>query len=127
MKESISRLAVYQNHYDSILQKTSGGLIHGYVGLLIHGSLLQGLKTFPLPEAAYFVDDQWMSIYCFLNGITIDKTKAEHYVSIFQALDGWHEKIGEASLAGLHNREAMVTSLSASFGVSFHKESVRKI
>jgi hypothetical protein len=127
MKESIEKEAVYQNHYDSILQKTSGGLIHGYVGLLVHDSLLQGLRTFPLPEAAYFVDDQWMSIYCFLNGIPIYRTKAEHYITIFEALDGWHEKIGEASLAGLHNREAMVATLAASFGVIFNKESVRKI
>jgi hypothetical protein len=127
MKDSIRRACVYQNHYDSILQKTSGGLIHGYVGLLVHGSLLQGLTTFPLPEAAYFVDDQWMSIYCFLQGIAIDRTKAEHYISIFGALDGWHEKIGEASLAGLHNREAMVTALAAEFGVLFQGGIVRKI
>jgi hypothetical protein len=127
MKDSISRTCVYQNHYDSILQKTSGGLIHGYVGLLVHGSLLEGLKAFPLPEAAYFVDDQWMSIYCFLNGIAIHKTKAEHYVSIFETLDGWHEKIGEASLAGLHNREAMVAALAESFGVRFEGGIIRKI
>jgi hypothetical protein len=127
MKESIQEGAVYQNHYDSILQKTSGGLIHGYVGLLVHSSLLQGLRDFPLPEAAYFVDDQWMSIYCFLRGIPIHKTTAEDYVSIFETLDGWHEKIGEASLAGLQNREAMVATLAAEFGVSFHKGSLRKI
>jgi len=127
MKDSIQQVGIYQNHYDSIMEKTSGGLIHGYVGLLIHASLLQGLKAFPLPEAAYFVDDQWMSIYCFLNSIAIHKTKAEHYISIFGALDGWHEKIGEASLAGLHNRDAMVAALAAEFGVSFDKGSVRKI
>jgi hypothetical protein len=127
MKDSIRRTCVYQNHYDSILQKTSGGLIHGYVGLLVHGSLLQGLRDFPLPEAAYFVDDQWMSIYCFLNGIDIYGTKAEHYISIFGALDGWHEKIGEASLAGLHNRDAMVAALATEFGVTFQGGNIRKI
>jgi len=127
MKNSIQGLGVYQNHYDSIVEKTSGGLIHGYVGLLVHESLLQGLRTFPLPEAAYFVDDQWMSIYCFLNGIAIHKTKAEQYISIFGALDGLHEKIGEASLAGLHNRDPMVAALATEFGVIFDKSVIRKI
>jgi hypothetical protein len=68
-----------------------------------------------------------MSIYCFLQGIAIDRTKAEHYITIFEKLDGWHEKIGEASLAGLHNREAMVTTLAASFGVRFEGGIVSKI
>jgi hypothetical protein len=68
-----------------------------------------------------------MSIYCFLNGIGIHRTKAEHYISIFHTLDGWHEKIGEASLAGLHNRDAMVATLAASFGLAFDKSVIRKI
>lgn len=121
MSTSIQEFAVYQNHYESIQQKTSGGMIHGYVGLLVHATSLQGLQEHPLPASSYFVDDQWISIYCFLKGIPIKKTSAEHYVSIFKVLDGWHEKIGEAPLAGLQNRDAMVAELAKDFGVVFEK------
>ena len=127
MKEGIKDIVVYQNHYESIRQKTSGGLIHGYVGLLVHASLLQGLLEFPLYPSAYFVDDQWMSIYCFLNGISIHKTVAEGYQDIYKVLDGWHEKIGTASLASLHNRDEMVASIAKDFGVLFDKETICRV
>ena len=44
MKQALNSLAVYQNHYEHIKVKTSGGLIHGYVGLLAHMSQLKGLQ-----------------------------------------------------------------------------------
>ena len=119
MKESVAEIAVYQNHYENIRQKTSGGLVHGYVGLLAHSSVLEGLREFPLPEAAYFVDDQWMSIYCFLKGVPVRKTAAEHYVQIFQVLFGGHEKIGTESLAAMDNRDEKVQTLAAEFGAKF--------
>ena len=50
-------------------KKGSGGFIHGYVGNLVNRECLHPLQTFPLPECAYHVDDQWMSIYYFLNNI----------------------------------------------------------
>lgn len=126
MMNSVGELAVYQNHYESIRQKTSGGLIHGYVGLLAHVSLLQDLVTFPLPPAAHYVDDQWMSIYCFLKGVAILPSGVETYADIYKVLDGWHEKIGEASLAGLQNRDEMVLALAREFGVDFNKEKITK-
>jgi hypothetical protein len=122
MMNSVGGVAVYQNHYESIRQKTSGGLIHGYVGLLIHASLIQTLPSFSLPRSARFVDDQWMSIFFFLNGVKILPTGVERYSDIYKVLDGWHEKIGEASLAGLHNRDDMIHTLASEFGVRFNKE-----
>jgi len=126
MMNSVNETAVYQNHYESIKQKTSGGLIHGYVGLLVHASLLEDLPTFPLPPAAQFVDDQWMSIYCFLKGIQILPSGVETYHDIYRVLDGWHEKIGAASLAGMHNRDDMVAALGREFGIIFDKHLLRK-
>jgi hypothetical protein len=123
---SVTKIAVYQNHYESIKEKTSGGLIHGYVGLLVHASLLQDLPAFPLPPAAQFVDDQWMSIYCFLKGIQICPSGVETYREIYKVLDGWHEKIGAASLAGLQNRDDMVAALGREFGITFDKHMLNK-
>jgi hypothetical protein len=119
MRASVKSLAVYQNHYESIKVKTSGGLVHGYVGLLVHSSHLVALKQFPLPEVAHFVDDQWMSIYCFTQGIPVLPTIVENYRDIFAVLDGWHERIGPDSLAGLNNRADMVRALAEYFGVTF--------
>ena len=124
MVGSIGYVGVYQNHYDSIRQKTSGGLIHGYVGLMVHASLLQGLPGFHLPDAAQFVDDQWMSIYCFKKSIPIFNTGVEAYSDIYRVLDGWHEKIGAESLAALQNRDLMVANLAEEFGVVFNKEAL---
>lgn len=119
MRNSIKSLAVYQNHYESIKLKTSGGLVHGYVGLFVHSSVLMGLKRFPLPPSAQFVDDQWVSIYCFKQGIPVLRTMAEDYTDIFAVLQGWHERIGPDSLAGLNNRADMVRAIAEFFGVRF--------
>jgi len=127
MKNSLQELAVYQNHYDSIVKKTSGGLIHGYVGLLVPASFLRGLASFPLPKSAYFVDDQWMSIYCFLNSMRIHKTRAEAYSEIYKVMDGWHEKIGAESLASLNNRDEMVSAIAKEFCVKFAGAVIHKI
>jgi hypothetical protein len=126
MMNSVSEIAVYQNHYELIKEKTSGGLIHGYVGLLVHASLLKNLQAFPLPASAQFVDDQWMSIYCFLKDIQIFPSGVEDYNDIYMVLDGWYEKIGEASLAGLQNRDDMVSALGREFGITFDKHTLRK-
>lgn len=127
MKESIKELAVYQNHYNSIVKKTSGGLIHGYVGLLVPASFLRSLASFPLPRSAYFVDDQWMSIYCFLNSMRIYQTRAEAYSEIYKVMDGWHEKIGAESLASLNNRDEMVRAIAKEFSVKFDGAMIHKI
>ena len=126
MMNSVNDIAVYQNHYESIKEKTSGGFVHGYVGLLAHSSLLADLPAFPLPDAAQFVDDQWMSIYCFLKGIRI-LPGVETYEEIYKVLDGCQEKIGEASLAGLQNRDEMVAALAREFGVAFEMEKLMSL
>lgn len=119
MKQSLTTLGVYQNHFFSIQQKTSGGMIHGYVGLLLHQSLLRALPTFPHPEAARFVDDQWMSVYCWTHGIPIFPTSAEPYSEIFRVLQSGHEKLGCESLSGLQTRAERVAELADAFGVVF--------
>ena len=44
MLNNINKLGVYQNRYN-IVKHGSGGIIHGYVGNLIHSSLLENLKA----------------------------------------------------------------------------------
>ena len=73
----------------------------------------------PLPPAARFVDDQWMSIFFFLNSIPIRPSGVEPYSEIFAVLEGWHEKIGTDSLAGLNNRASQVAAIAEFFGVKF--------
>ena len=119
MLSRVTRLAVYQNRSKQITIDTSGGLIHGFVGCMIHSSLLKDLQAFPLPDAAYAVDDQWMSIYCFLNNIDILPTFIEFYSHIFKVTCNGHEKIGIDSLATRSNRNVKVQEIAAYFGVAF--------
>jgi len=121
MKMSMNHMAVYQNHYESILEKTSGGCVHGYVGLMIPSSLLQKLPFFPLPPAAYFVDDQWMSIYCLTEKIPILSSRVNEYKDIFKVLDGWHELIGRDALSQLNTRDDRVRDLENFFRVRWNK------
>jgi hypothetical protein len=125
MKESIrAPAALYQNHFASIKLKTSGGLVHGYVGNLVPANFLKRLADFPLPEAARFVDDQWMSIACHKLGLQICPTVAEQYHEIFKVLEHNHEKLGIDSLAGLANRDAKVEELAAWFRVKFVQDQI---
>ena len=113
------QIAVYQNHYAFIRELTSGGLIHGYVGNFMHSSFLQNLRTFPLPEAARFVDDQWMSIYLFKQGIPVLPSGLDWYQHIFSVLQDNHEKWSVDSLAELGNRADKVAELARMFDVIF--------
>ena len=119
MQRSITGVGIYQNHYNSIKEKTSGGMVHGYVGNLVHSSVLKGLRVFPLPECARFVDDQWVSAYCQLNGVPILPTEVETYEEIFKVTENGHEKLGTHSLSGLNTRADRVRELEEFFGVSF--------
>ena len=119
MKTRLDRICVYQNRCETIRSSTSGGLVHGYVGNLTHASLLLGLPTFPLPDCALHVDDQWMSIYYFLNGVSIQPTGVEEYNDLFQRLEHNHECIGADSLFALGTRADRVRDLEAAFGVRF--------
>ena len=80
---------------------------------------LMGLKCFSLPEVARFVDDQWVSIFCFKQGIPVLSSRVEEYADIFEVLHGWHERIGPDSLAELNNRAEMVRAIAEHFGVTF--------
>jgi hypothetical protein len=124
MSAALKDPGAYQNHYRQIQRKTSGGMIHGYVGVIFHASCLKALPEFPLPHAARFVDDQWMSAYCFKEGIEISPTPAEMYPEIFRTLQDGHELYAPEALAFLHNREQMVKELEQALGVRFEGASV---
>lgn len=121
MKESIFELGAYQNNYHSV-KNGSGGIIHGFVGNMFHRSLLNNLSSFELPACSRFVDDQWMSIYCFLNKISIYPTNINSFSDLLAVLSNGHELIGEASLAGLGNRDEKVLALANHFNVVFKSE-----
>jgi hypothetical protein len=123
MKNNICLVGAYQNRYN-IVKNGSGGIIHGYVGNMFHKSLLENLPSFDLPPCSRFIDDQWMSIYCFLNSITIFPTLIENYINIFKVLSGGYEQIGEESLASLGNRDSMVAELAKHFNIVFKPEGV---
>lgn len=121
MTNNILSLGAYQNRY-SIVKNGSGGIIHGYVGNMFHKELLNELKNFDLPKCARYVDDQWMSIYCFLHNINIYPTSIELYSDIFSVLLNGYEQIGEDSLASLHNRDVKVAELADYFKVVFKEQ-----
>ena len=118
MKNNLSKIGVYQNRYN-IVKTGSGGIIHGYVGNISHRSFLENLLIFPVTEAARIVDDQWMSIYYFLNNINIYPSGIEDYNTIFKELCNGHEKIGNDSLSGLGNRDSSIKELEHFFQVKF--------
>lgn len=121
MKQSIHTIGAYQNRYN-IVKKGSGGIIHGYVGNMFHRSLLTNLLQFDLPPCSRFVDDQLMSIYCFINNIKIFPTSQESYTTILHILKNGYEQIGIDSLASLGNRDAMITELAKHFKVKFKSD-----
>lgn len=121
IKNDINLLGAYQNRYH-IVKNGSGGIIHGYVGNMIHRSLLNRLPEFDLPLCSRHTDDQWMSIYYFINNISIYPTSIESYSMIFSVLMNGYEQIGEASLADLGTRDARVEELAKYFKIIFKPE-----
>lgn len=65
---------VIQNRYE-IVRFGSGGIIHGFVGLLIRASCLKNLPSFPKNASSFFINDQVMSIYCEYYNIPIIPSK----------------------------------------------------
>ena len=118
MLNNINSISIYQNRYN-IVKNGSGGIIHGYVGNLIHSSLLENLNNFDLPDFAKYVDDQWLSIYCFLQNINVYPSGIEEYRDIFSILENGFEKIGCDSLASLHNRDNKVNELEKYYNIKF--------
>ena len=121
MVNQIKELGVYQNRYENV-KTGSGGLIHGYVGNLVHSSLIKTLLDFPLSDTARFVDDQWMSIYYFLSNVNIFPTGIESYGDIFKTLRDGYELIGVDSLASIGNRDTKIRLLEEEYCVYFLKE-----
>ena len=119
MMNSVDSLAVYQNRCETIKGQTSGGLIHGYVGNLVHRSLLKGLYEFDLPEEARHTDDQWLSIFYHLNGIRVKGTGIEGYGDIFKTLEQGRERWSVDSLASLGTRANKVQQVAKYFGVRY--------
>lgn len=119
MAPALQAPGAYQNHFRHIQHKTSGGLLHGYVGVMLHASCLRALPDFPLPAAARFVDDQWMSIYCFKESVPVYPTPAETYPEIFRVLQDGHELYAPEALAGLRNRAEKVRELEEFFQIRF--------
>lgn len=109
---------VYQNRYDIFSRYgTQGGFIHGFVGLLIHSSSLEQLNDFPLPPCSRYIDDQWMSIFCFLKNIEILSTDINEYNQIYKVLNNNYEKIGKEPLAILGGRSEFIKNTCEFFGV----------
>jgi hypothetical protein len=119
MLQAVHTFGVYQNRYAIIEKSTSGGLVHGYVGLLVPTQALQALSVFPLPDCARYVDDQWISTYFFFQDVPIYPTGVEEYKDIYATLCGWHELIGADALGSLGNRSAKVAELAAFFKIRF--------
>ena len=116
---------VYQNRYDIFQQYgTQGGFIHGYVGLFIHSSMLCKLETFPLPLIAKHIDDQWMSVFCFLHNIEIYSTNINEYSDIYKVLNGLYEKIGKEPLESIGGRDERIQKLERYFSIKFHNVTV---
>ncbi len=120
MKNTMNSIAVYQNRYETV-RNGSGGIIHGFVGNMVHRSLLDGLSEFELPNCARFVDDQWMSIYYYMCKILIKPSGIEAHKDIFAVLENDHEKVGVDSLAALKSRGDYIQELSTHYKVQFQK------
>jgi beta-1,4-mannosyl-glycoprotein beta-1,4-N-acetylglucosaminyltransferase len=119
MKNKIHHLGVYQNRYNHVTANGSGGVIHGYVGNMIHRSFINNLLKFPLPDSARFVDDQWMSIFFYKNNIKCYPTGIEAYNDIYKICYNGHEKLSVDSLSALNNRDIYVKSLEDYFKIKF--------
>lgn len=112
------KIGVYQNCYDWVIYG-SGGVVHGFVGLILHGSTLRGLMEFPKPESSRVVDDQLMSIFFYFNNVSMFSTEINSLSDIYKVLEDGHQKIGLDSLADLGNRDQKVKEVSDYYRVEF--------
>jgi hypothetical protein len=80
-----------------------------------------------MPEISKFVDDQWMSIYCFFEKIPIFPSGIEQYSDIYKVLENNHEKIGVNSLYSLGNRDKAIKDLADYFNVHFNTDGTIEI
>jgi hypothetical protein len=121
MMSQVSRSALFQNRFD-LVRFGDGGIVHGFVGYIVHSSLLRGLRSFPRPAPVRWVDDQWLSAYCFYHSVSIMDTGIHRYDEIFQELENNHELLGSQSLSVTGpDRKEMIRQLGEELGVEFIK------
>ena len=125
MTKAITALCAYQNHYEGVCAKTSGGIVHGYVGHLTHRSFLDALRDFPVPPCAKQIDDQLMSLYYYFHSIPLRPTGLEEYKDLFAALENGHELAGAPdSLSGTGHafRSVLVRATEHVFRARFTRD-----
>ena len=93
---------------------------------MAHTSVLGQLPFFPLPDCAYHIDDQWMSIYYRMTGVEIRPTGIDSYTDIFKKLlPQGYELFGPDSLTELGTRNEKIRQLEHWFGVRFIPNTVQ--
>ena len=118
MMSSVKSLGAYQNTDRNFRFKSVSkyDLITGFLGVIFPLSLLQGLLEFPVPPAARFVDDQWMSIYCYFHGILVFPTDIDLEEYIFKS----GKRVGSHGLLESgrkeNSRTLQIRSLESSLG-----------
>lgn len=113
---------ILQNRHE-IVRYGSGGIIHGFVGLLVRASCLRALETFPLCPKGFLIDDQLLSMYTAFYNINLIPSKVIEMNDIYELLDNGHERgVGrEESLHMEGNREKYIIELQKYYNASFIK------
>ena len=111
---------VIQNRHE-IVKYGSGGIIHGFVGLLVKASALRALPTFPLYDSGFMIDDQVMSIYFAHYGVPMIPSGVIQFQDIYAVLEDGHER-GVRVPEALHmagNRDHMVQQVQKDYSTTF--------
>jgi predicted GH43/DUF377 family glycosyl hydrolase len=111
---------VIQNRYETV-RFGSGGIIHGFVGLMVHASALKNLLSFDRPSVCRYVDDQYMSIYFAKHEIPIFPSRVETYPDIYSVMTNLREKNSATpeSLAAYGSRTRYIQELGQYFDCQF--------
>ena len=111
--------AAYQNQYWLFRNASARDLVHGYTGILFPAAALAALGSFPLPAAGRLVDDQWMSAYCLLHGVTVRPSGLETDRDVFATPEA---RPGVHGLAGLANISYNIKLVEDLFGIQVRME-----
>lgn len=114
--------AVYQNRFH-IIKHGTGGIIHGFVGLMMKKKIMNNFKNFEIPPVCW-IDDQLMSIYLFLNNIDIYPTIINDFDDIYEKISNNEcEHIGEGALCNMKKpRSEQIRELEKFYNVIFLKK-----
>jgi hypothetical protein len=124
MKTRLQVIEVYQNRHGIIRRWSDGGLIHGFVGNMVHKSVLAALPAHALTAASRMIDDQWMSHYHYTQNTPIVQSGVEEYGDIYSVLTDGHECIGSNALCAVGGRQDLIKAYEAERGIRFVKEGV---